>query len=171
MIELRQAKGDDQPGLRQLIFGILADYGLLPSPGDTDADLEDLERFYAEGNGRFFVLVEEERVIGSVGWCRREAETVELRKLYLHPDYRRRGLGRQLLEHAMATAAAQGFHCMVLETAEVLQEAKALYLRYGFRPYAASHLAARCDLAMCRELSPEKRDGGHAGCREMFTSP
>jgi putative acetyltransferase len=153
MMELRQAERSDQPALRQLIFGILAEYGLPPSPADTDADLEDLEKFYGEGNGRFFVLVDGEQVIGSVGWYRRDDATVELRKLYLHPDYRGRGLGRQLLEHAMATATERGFRRMLLETAEVLREAKALYLRYGFQPHAVPHLAPRCDLAMGCELS------------------
>ena len=36
---------------------------------------------------------------------------------------------------------------MTLETASVLTEAIALYMRFGFRPYTPKNLAARCDQA------------------------
>jgi len=73
--------------------------------------------------------------------------TCELRKMYLRRDYRGQGLGKRLLEHALAEARRLGFKTVTLETASVLKEAIRLYETYGFKPYAPSHLSRRCDQA------------------------
>jgi putative acetyltransferase len=78
--------------------------------------------------------------------------TCELRKMYLHRDYRGKGMGRGLLEHALAEARRLGFKQVTLETASVLKEAIRLYERYGFKPYIPAHLSCRCDQAYVLEL-------------------
>jgi putative acetyltransferase len=79
-------------------------------------------------------------------------DTCELRKMYLQRDYRGRGYGKQLLEHALAQAQELGFRQITLETASVLKEAIRLYERYGFVPYTPAHLSPRCDQAYVLEL-------------------
>lgn len=119
----------------------------------TDQDLQDLEAAYAQRGGRFDVLVNAEgQIIGSVGLLPVNEHTVELRKMYLRVDARGQGHGRYLLTHAMDWARSQGFRRMVLETAAALTQAIALYRQFGFRPYAAPHLARRCDQALELEL-------------------
>ena len=78
--------------------------------------------------------------------------TCELRKMYLHRDYRGKGHGKRLLEHALAEARRLGFKTITLETASVLTEAILLYERYGFHPYQPPHLSPRCDQAYILEL-------------------
>jgi putative acetyltransferase len=72
--------------------------------------------------------------------------------MYLHRAYRGRGLGRRLLEDALANARRLGFARMTLETASVLKEAIRLYESYGFTPYQPDHLSGRCDHAYLLEL-------------------
>jgi putative acetyltransferase len=132
--------------VRTLVFGVLREYGLHPSPDDTDADLFDLEAWYAARGGRFDVLVAAQRnIVTTVGLFPIDAHTVELRKMYLHRELRGQGHGRRLLEHAIAEAKRMGFRRVTLETASALKEAVALYTRYGFRPCGSDHMAARCD--------------------------
>ena len=76
----------------------------------------------------------------------------ELRKMYLHRDYRGKGHGKWLLEHALAEARRLGFKSVTLETASVLKEAIRLYERYGFQPCRPAHLSPRCDQAYILEL-------------------
>jgi len=76
----------------------------------------------------------------------------ELRKMYLHRDYRGKGHGKRLLEHALAEARRLGFQSVTLETASVLTEAIRLYEHYGFHPYSPPHLSPRCDQAYRLEL-------------------
>jgi len=72
--------------------------------------------------------------------------------MYLHRDYRGRGLGKWLLEHALAEGRRLGFKRVTLETASVLKEAIRLYEAYGFQPYRPTHLSCRCDQAYSLNL-------------------
>ncbi|MDI6449935.1 GNAT family N-acetyltransferase [Sedimentisphaerales bacterium M17dextr] len=130
------------------MFTVLDEYGLRPDPDGTDADLDDIERSYFARGGTFRILQEEDgSLVGAYGLYPLQNHTCELRKMYLRRTHRGRGLGRRLLEDALASARELGFTTVTLETASVLKEAIALYKRYGFVPCPSDHLATRCDQA------------------------
>jgi GNAT superfamily N-acetyltransferase len=150
---LRPANNTDRQAIESVVFDVLAEYGLRPDPGGTDADLLDINAFYHASGGCFDVLVDPAgQLVGTVGLMRKSPAVCELRKMYLRPDHRGRGLGRRLMEHAIRRAEELGFSRMELETALVLREAVRLYESFGFRPYQPSHLAQRCDVAYFRQL-------------------
>ena len=153
---LRPATNDDRAAVEQVVFGVLAEYGLAPDPDGTDADLRDLEASYHATGGCFDVLLDDAgKVIGTVAVARVSESAGELRKMYLARSARGQGWGRRMLQHALARAAELGFTRVVLETASVLREAISLYERAGFRSYVSEHLAARCDTAYYLDLPPE----------------
>lgn len=150
---LRPATNADCEPVRNLVFTVLAEYRLKPDPACTDADLHDIEASYVHRGGVFYVLEEKDgSIIGSYGLYPMEPDTCELRKMYLHRDHRGKGLGKRLLEHALAEARRLGFKRVTLETASVLKEAIRLYEAYGFQPYTPAHLSRRCDQAYILEL-------------------
>jgi putative acetyltransferase len=149
----RTASNDDRAAIENLVFRVLAEYGLSPDPNATDSDLRDIKGSYIAAGGIFDLLVNEAGdLVGSVGLCPLSNSVCELRKMYLIKTARGQGLGRRLLEHALDCAGQLGFSRVVLETASVLREAVALYERYGFRPYIPEHLAKRCDTAFYLDL-------------------
>ena len=79
----------------------------------------------------------------------------ELRKMYLHPEERGKGIGKRLLEHALFKAKELGFKKVMLETASELKEAIGLYRKYGFEPFEAEHLSTRCDQAFIKKFKGE----------------
>lgn len=150
---LRSATAADAEAVRTLVFGVLHEYGLRPDPDVADRDLAQLTLVYGRPGAAFSVLEDPTgRLVGTVGLLPREADTVELRKMYLVKDQRGRGLGRLLLEHALETARGLGHRRMILETATVLREAILLYERYGFVRLPGSPEVCRCDLVMARDL-------------------
>ena len=150
---LRPATNADCEPVRNLVFTVLGEYGLKPDPGCTDADLDDIEQSYLARGGVFHVLEEQDgSIIGSYGLYPMEPGICELRKMYLHRAYRGKGLGRRLLEDALARARQSGFRRITLETASVLKEAIRLYERYGFKPFQPDHLSCRCDQAYALDL-------------------
>ena len=152
---LRQATNADRDAVRSLVYGVLGEYGLEPDPSGTDADLDDIEQSYFARGGTFCVLEDEDgSIVGAYGLYPTQEQTCELRKMYLHRAYRGQGLGRHLLEEALANARRLGFTAVTLETASVLTEAIALYRRYGFIPCPSDHLCARCDQAYILQLPP-----------------
>jgi len=150
---LRPANNSDCGQIANLVFGVLGEYGLKPDPASTDADIKDIESSYFSRGGTFLVLEAEDRsIVGAYGLYPLKEHTCELRKMYLHKTYRGRGLGKLLLDDALAKARQLGFTKMVLETASVLKEAIALYKSYGFAEYTPDHLSSRCDQAYSLEL-------------------
>lgn len=146
--KLRPANNTDCEGIARLVFGVLKEYDLKPDPASTDADLKDIESSYFKRGGIFFVLEDKDgSIVGVYGLYPMKNHTCELRKMYLHKTCRGRGLGKMLMEDALARARQLGFKKMVLETASVLKEAIALYKSYGFEEYTPDHLSSRCDQA------------------------
>ena len=158
-LRLRAATNADREAVTNLVFGILEEYGLCADPGCTDADLSDIEGFYAGREGFFDVLVTEEgEIVGSVGLCPAGEGACELRKMYLTPAARGQGHGRRLLEHALRRARELNYRRVVLETASVLKTAIKLYERYGFRRYEPDHKSSRCDAAYCLDLNTRRTE-------------
>jgi GNAT superfamily N-acetyltransferase/SAM-dependent methyltransferase len=151
---LRSATRADGPEVQKLIFGVLREFGLCPEPAATDADLLDIEVAYGSRGGWFMVLEEESTgtLVGSVALLPRSASEVELRKMYLSPAHRGRGLGRFLLSTACDEARRRGFHRMVLETAAALERAVRLYESAGFTRSDAKPHACRCEIVMSLDL-------------------
>jgi putative acetyltransferase len=150
---LRAATNADQPAIWALISAVLAGYGITTSLASTDRDLADIEASYSNKGGSFFVLLDGLTVVGTVALKRESQSSCELCRMYLSPQYRRRGLGRTLLHHAVTEGKAQGYTEIHLKTAAVLVEAIRLYESIGFVRTADIPVSENCDLAMSKKLS------------------
>ncbi len=157
-IALRPAQPEHAEGARNLVFSILAEHGLTPDPDGPDNDLEAPDAYYSSRGGCFWVLLDGHRIIATVGTIPRDAKTVELRKMYLHADYRGRQIGQRLLNHAMAWARDRGFRRMILETSTALTAAIGLYRKYGFVESEGQTCNQRCNLIMERDLESQELD-------------
>lgn len=145
---LRPATQADCEGVRAVVLGVLAEYGLQSDLATTDADLFDLEGHYLALGGCFDVVTDAAgHIVASVGLQPQGAGICELRKMYLLPQHRGQGIGRALMDHALQRARELGFREIHLETAKVLKEATSMYERAGFQPYEPEHCSARCDIA------------------------
>lgn len=150
---VRAATNADAEAVQALIFAVLEEYGLPPDPAKTDRDLFDLEGSYFnrpgfDRPGYFGVVEQDHLIVATVGLLKLDDTSCELRKMYALPSVRGQGLGRLLVDFAVATARTWQCQRMVLDTASVLREAIALYQRYGFKPYHPPCITGRCDLAM-----------------------
>lgn len=148
----RRATPDDGPAVRELVFSILKERGL-PTDAHTDADLGDIYGHYFAAGGDFRVLTTEAgEIVGSIGLKPVDKRTIELRKMYLRPEYRGHHHGKRMLEWAITRSRELGHKRITLETAAVLKEAIALYTSHGFRPYDGEKCASRCDQTYELEL-------------------
>lgn len=89
------------------------------------------ERILAEG-GRIYFGYLEGQVVGTVALIPVEDGQFELAKMAVSPAMRGRGIGRQILVHAIAEARAMGLPSIFLASNSVLQNAVHLYEALGF---------------------------------------
>ena len=101
--------------------------------------------------GHYFALIVEAG-LGCVGVRPLDATTAEMKRLYVRPQARGKGLGRKLAEKAIAAARDRGYRRIVLDTiAGKMDRAIALYRSLGFReipPYSSEPTPG----ATCMEL-------------------
>jgi len=152
MFTLRKAIAGEEARILDLVSTVLADYGLIVSPEETDKDISDLDRYYFENNGWFAVIDDGVRIIGTYGIFRISNRICELRKMYLLPEYQGRGLGRSMMDDALKQARELGYAEIILETNTLLDKAIRLYSKFGFEEYKPRHLSDRCNYAMRKEI-------------------
>jgi GNAT superfamily N-acetyltransferase len=85
-----------------------------------------------DGRGTFLVARDGERAVGCGAIRLLDADTAEVKRMYIEPDHRGKGVGRAVLEQLEAAANKLGARRLVLETGIRSPEALALYRRAGF---------------------------------------
>lgn len=151
-ISIRPATNRDAGRVRELVFGVLREYGLEPAPEGIDRDLDDIEGSYIARGGVFELLEDPEgRLLGTVGLYPFGDGRIELRKMYFRKELRGKGYGKMVLRRMIGTAREMGYQTMVLETASVLKEAIGLYRKFGFVEKKEPH-APRCDQSFSLDL-------------------
>ena len=99
-----------------------------------DKELADLPGDYAPPDGRLLLAEHEGQLAGCVALHKLSAEICEMKRLYLRPQFRGKGLGRALADRIIAEARAVGYRRMRLDTVEpVMKDAVAMYRKLGFR--------------------------------------
>ena len=85
-----------------------------------------------KGRGMFLVARDGDRAIGCGAVRLLDPITVEIKRMYVEPDYRGRGVGKAVLDRLEQAARELGAHRLVLETGVYQEAAIALYRGAGF---------------------------------------
>ena len=110
-----------------------------------DKELTNLPGDYAPPDGRLLLARFEGQVAGCVALHKLDEGICEMKRLYLRPQFRGKGLGRAIADRIVAEARQIGYQRMRLDTVEpVMKDAVAMYRRIGFReitPYCNNPIA------------------------------
>jgi ribosomal protein S18 acetylase RimI-like enzyme len=129
--------------------------------GRDDTPLE--PAYFSAPEGAFFVGYLAGEPVATGGWRRRADVAVtgsrhatEIKRMYVAPAARCRGLARAMLAHLERTAHEAGADVMVLETGLAQPEAIALYESAGYRPIPGFGFYRDAPLNRCfaRPLTP-----------------
>lgn len=103
-----------------------------------DEELARLPGDYAAPEGRLLLAEYESQLAGCIALHRLEPQICEMKRLYVRPQFRGKGLGRLLAERVITDARSIGYSHMRLDTVEpVMSAAVAMYRTLGFKEIAA----------------------------------
>jgi len=116
-----------------------------------DAELAALPGEYAPPGGVLLIARDGDAAAGCVALRRIDAETGEMKRMYVRERYRGGGLGRRLALAVIGDAKQRSYSRVVLDTLPKLASAIALYRDLGFRE-TGPYLASPTPGALCFEL-------------------
>ena len=128
--------------IRELFIEYAQSLGFSLCFQNFDQELANLPGDYAPPSGRLLLATYEGHRTGCVALHKLDDSTCKMKRLYLRPQFRGKGLGRVLADRIIAEARAIGYQRMRLDTVEpVMKDAVAMYRKIGFReiaPYCAN---------------------------------
>ena len=149
-IEVREATVQDTDSIVRVIKAVYDEYSFEWDPEGYHADLYDLEGFYFAHGDRFYVA-EIDGVIQGTGALetfpphpegfadplpRIEGCDCSIERVYVHPDARRRGLGRAITLRVIEDARTAGRSKMEIWSDKRFTEAHLLYQNMGAKVVA-----------------------------------
>lgn len=129
---IRKFQEKDGPYVKELVNSILFKEFSLSSKAYQIDDLDSISKAYSGSRDIFYVIEEDNKIIGTVGIKEDTKQTALLRRIYVHPGYRGKGHGSTLMNAAIDFCRKNDYHQVVFRSTNQMQDAISLCVRKGF---------------------------------------
>lgn len=135
---IRPARDEELDIVASLMVDAYAEYAARMSPDAWSPFAQDIANVRARlDDGQLLVAERDGQILGCVTLFRRwrgaQAEAAAVRLLAVPPAYRGSGIGRALMEYAIAEARQAGKQRVVLTATQEMEQVRELTERLGFR--------------------------------------
>ena len=154
MLTIIQASKDDSTAIVRDLFSeylhwgcqeLQRHYGVIFDPeAMLEHDIADLRIFWPP-QGRLLLAYDDGAVAGCACVRTIGPQIAEIKRMYVRPAFRRKGIGRALVDAAIKEVRAAGYTTLRLDSARFMADAHALYRASGFKdttPYPESEVPA-----------------------------
>jgi len=122
-MQIRSFQSVDSEGVDLLISSIMNKEFVSEKKAYQYGDLDDIAGAYGGLRERFLIAEENRSVIGTVGIKEDSGQTALLRRLFVHPSHRGRGIGSMLVDTALDFCKMNGYKEVVFRATSNMKEA------------------------------------------------
>ncbi len=97
-----------------------------------DNEIDNLEDKYGMPWGRLYIAFYENQVAGCIALRKLNETECEMKRLYVKPEFRNKGIAKMLVEKVVSDSKEIGYSSMLLDTLPFLQTAIKMYRKMGF---------------------------------------
>ena len=131
-MEIRKFNQVDSQKVKELILSILEKEYPFDRKAYADTDLENIAEIYGGIREFFFVIDDENKIIGTAGIKEDSKDTALLRRVFVDPAERRKGYGSRLLVKAIEFCREKGYKEIVFRATDKMTQAIELCKKNGF---------------------------------------
>ncbi|GAB4434893.1 MAG: hypothetical protein Kow002_21620 [Anaerolineales bacterium] len=142
MITIRPIRAGEEEAVKRIILrvaykifgfdGTLEDSRRHFTDSGAFRDMDDVKAHYEDAGGMFFVVHDGQRLVGSGAMRGLDAETGELKRMWLLEPCQGQGIGYRLIQKLFEFARAQGYQRVRLQTSPEQTRALEFYRQVGF---------------------------------------
>lgn len=140
MITVRRAIEKDDEAIREMIASITETELPEQDRSYIGPDVREVSKFYAGQGEAFFVAVDGEQVVGTVGVKQEDDRVALMRRIFVRPQYRKQRVGTRLIEKVVSFCSEMGYEEIIFKTTSRMKEAGALCEANHFLRRAAIQL-------------------------------
>ncbi|HBE01203.1 MAG: hypothetical protein A2096_08075 [Spirochaetes bacterium GWF1_41_5] len=96
-------------------------------------DIDNIKLSYSGDRDKFMVVDLDSQIIGTLGIKEDDEKTALFRRIFIHPSFRRKGVGTRLVEKGIHFCKNFGFKTIQFKGPRVMSAAKSLLTKVGFR--------------------------------------
>ena len=143
-IQIRRFVPSDEQGVSAMILPIQREEFGIPITAEDQPDLKAIPAFYQTGTGDFWVAVQDDQIIGSIGLRDIGAGQAALRKMFVAAPFRGRefSVANRLLERLIEESTRKGVSEVFLGTTDKFHASHRFYEKHGFREITKEDLPA-----------------------------
>ena len=137
LLDIRPCRAEDVDAVRALLREYQAEIGVDLCFQGFDAELAGLPGAYVEPKGLLLCAQADGHPVGCIALRPVDCETAEMKRLFVRPTHRGKGLARALVVELIRRARDLGYSRICLDTLPGMERAQALYASLGFRDIPA----------------------------------
>ena len=123
-----------------LILDIQNNEAKINLPLSQQPDLLDINRYYKQSGGEFWVATRSGEVIGTMGLMIKENNCAIMKKFFVKKEYRSQKIGLSLYKELITFVENKGIRHIILDTPSVAKASHRFYEKSGFRKITAAEL-------------------------------
>lgn len=131
-LQIRRYQDADHEGVLSLHRIGLKQTGADLGAGPWDDDLKDINNHYINNNGEFLVGTSGGNLIAMGAFRKVSSVRAEIKRIRVHPDHQRRGLGVQIMTELERRAANLGYEEICLDTTTLQVPAQKMFEKLGY---------------------------------------
>lgn len=132
-LQIEPYTSSDQTAVLALHEAALKPTGAFIMDPELDADLFHIQAIYLDNGGEFLVGKIEDKIVAMGAIKKVDANTCELKRMRVDPEYQRQGFGQQMLVALEQRAKQLGYAKITLDTGVIQAAARKLYEANGYQ--------------------------------------
>ncbi len=157
--KIRKIRPEDDEQICQIIKTVGAEYGAIGDGfGPSDHEVRCMSQHYNDENNTLYLVATMDKQLlggGGIAAFQGSEKICELRKLFLLPENRGLGIGRELTQRCLEYAKSRNYTQCYLDTLSSMKSAIKLYENFGFEHLRCpldGTIHSGCNVWMLKEL-------------------